>query len=146
MNVTTADWLQAWGTVAGAIFAAAAAIAAFLVLLHEIRIRRKDENDLLASTARSILLILGQPHGKWRTPEADGSITSIDLHLTNFSRFPVVDLEVSAQRLDGGPKFDGWTVDVLGPGEKFIRAWRFDSPLRWPSYLDRPIAYENCVH
>jgi hypothetical protein len=135
VSATVADWLQAWGTVAGAIFAAAAAIAAFLVLLHEIRNRHKDENDILASTARSVLLTTGQPHGKWAAPKSDGLITSIDLHLTNYSRSPVVDLELCAERRDEGPQFDGLIADVLGPGEKITKTWNFNPPLPWPSSL-----------
>lgn len=105
VKTSLADWLQAWGTVAGAVFAAAAATAAFLVLLHEIKVRRRDEADLRASTARMVLVTLGQPEGKWPKATHSGEITSVELHVNNFSRFPVVDVAVSAERLDGGPLF-----------------------------------------
>lgn len=104
MKSSLAEWLQAWGTVAGALFAAVAAVAAFLLLLHEIKVRRRDEADKRASTARSVLVAFGQPKGKWATHDAEGSITFIELYMHNFSRYPILNVAVSAERLNGGAR------------------------------------------
>jgi hypothetical protein len=138
MSTSTANWLQAWGTLAGAVFAAAAAIAAFLVLVHEIKIRRRDEQDIRASTARSVLVTSGDPVGKWTTRDTDGQISSMELYMNNFSRSPVVDVAVSAERLDGGPRFGLWSTDLLIPGERRAKNWILDPPLHWPYSLDPP--------
>jgi hypothetical protein len=132
------DWLQAWGTVAGALFAAVAAVAAFLLLLHEIKIRRREDADTRASTARSILVTFGQPKGKWATHETEGSITFIELYMHNFSRYPILDVAVSAERLDGGASLNTWTTDILMPGASRTTKWTLDPPVTWPTTVDPP--------
>lgn len=136
MTISTADWLQAWGTVAGAVFAAAAAVAALLVLVHEIRIRRRDENDLRAATARLVLVTTGDEKGTRPKENAPGSITSMELYVNNFSRFPVVDVSVIAERLSGERVYT-WATDLLKPGESTLLKCVFHPPITWP-YLIHP--------
>lgn len=138
MKPSVTDWLQAWGTLAGALFAAVAAIAAFLLLLHEIRIRRSDEADGRASTARSILVSYGQPKGEWPTDKTNGSITHIELHMHNFSRYPILDVAMSADRLDGGPRFGTWSTGILRPGMSSTAKWTLNPPVSWPTNMGPP--------
>jgi hypothetical protein len=137
VKASTTEWLQAWGTIAGAAFAAAAAIAAFLVLLHEIRIRRRDEDDLRASTARSVIVTTGDEKGIEPKEDADGSITSMELCINNFSRFPVVDVFVMVERLSGRREF-AWGTDLLKPGETQVKKCVFHPALAWPPMIPPP--------
>jgi hypothetical protein len=138
MKATTTDLLQAWGTIAGAIFAAGAAVAAFLVLVHEIRVRRRNENDIRASTARSVLVTTGDVKGKQPKDGMDGLITPAEFFVSNFSRFPVIDLLVSVKCL-GRKGHYAWGTDLLKPGEsKVVFEWEFDPPLRWPYHIFPP--------
>jgi hypothetical protein len=141
---STTDWLQAWGTVAGAIFAAAAAIAAFLVLIHEIRIRRRDEDDLRASTARSVLVTAGEAKGTEPKKDVDGLILSLELFVNNFSRFPVVDVWVVAERLNGETILF-WSADLLKPGESEVLKCVFHPPLIWPHLAFPPSLFRTIV-
>jgi hypothetical protein len=125
-------------------FAACAAVAAFLVLLHEIRIRRRDEEDLRASTARLVLVTTGDPEGQ-RPRRADngdlidGLIYSIELHINNLGRFPVIDVAFTAERIDDGQKYGDVSTDLLNPGQSLVLPqWVFHPPLRWPGTLDPP--------
>jgi hypothetical protein len=63
-----ADWLQGWGTVAGAVFSALAFLATLGLLLHEIRVRRRDEEDPMAQQARLITTITRAEDGKEESP------------------------------------------------------------------------------
>ena len=142
MNAVTANWLQAWGTIAGAIFAAAAAIAAFLVLVHEIRIRRRDEDDLRASTARLVIVTTGDEKGTRPKEDADGSVISMELYINNFSRFPVVDVSVMAERLNGKREF-AWGTDLLKPSESVLLKCIFRPPLIWPYLIPPPLLFHT---
>jgi hypothetical protein len=139
-----ADWLQAWGTVAGAVFAAAAAIAAFLVLVHEIRIRHRDENDLQASTARMVMITTGDEKGTKPKEDANGSIASMELCMSNFSRFPVVDVSVMAERLSGERVFLVGT-DLLKPGESRLMKCVFNPPIIWPYLIPPPSLFRTKI-
>lgn len=136
VTTSTADWLQAWGTVAGAVFAAAAAIAAFLVLVHEIRIRRRDENDLRAATARLVLVTTGDEKGVQPKESAPGMVTSMEIYINNFSRFPVVDVSMVVERLSG-ERDSIWATDLLKPGESKMFKCVFHPGITWP-YLMHP--------
>jgi hypothetical protein len=61
------EWIQAWATVAGTLFAAAAAVSAILLLRHEIHVRRREQRDTDAAQARSVIMTIGdtddQPPG-----------------------------------------------------------------------------------
>jgi len=137
MTTSTPDWVQAWGTVAGAAFAAAAAIAAFLVLVHEIRIRRRDENDLRAATARLVLVTAGEEKGVRPKENVPGMIVSIDVIINNFSRFPVVDVSVVVERLSG-ERERGTAMDLLKPGESYTFKCVFQPSISWPYRMHPP--------
>lgn len=142
MTISTADWLQAWGTIAGAVFAAAAAVAAFLVLVHEIRIRRRDENDLRAATARLVLVTTGDEKGVYPKEDDPGSITSMELYINNFSRFPVVDVSVVAERLNGERVYI-WATDLLKPGDSILLKCVFHPPITWPYLMHPPSLFRT---
>jgi hypothetical protein len=134
MKASTTDLLTAWGTVSGAAFAAVAAIVAFLVLIHEIKMRKRDENDMQASTARSVIVTLGEVKGerpRIGKEGKDGSIESVEFLINNFSRFPVIDVLAAAGRRDGKGDYV-LNTDALKPGESKLFEWSFDPPLTWP--------------
>lgn len=135
-GVKLTDWLQAWGTVAGAVFAAVAAVVAFLVLVREIRVRRRDQDDLRASTARLVLVTTGQEEGEEPAEETIGLITSWEFLVNNFSHFPVVDVRVTAERLSGETVLT-WATDLLKPGETSVLSCHFNPALSY-SYKDYP--------
>jgi hypothetical protein len=49
-----ADWLQAWGTIAAAVFSALAVLFAALLLRHELVVRREERADRDAAQARLV--------------------------------------------------------------------------------------------
>lgn len=137
VTASTTDWLQAWGTVAGAVFAAAAAVAAFLVLLHEIRVRRRDEADLRAATARMVIVTTGDVKGAEPQENAPGSLTSVEVYVNNFSRFPVVDVSLAVGRVNGKREYM-WASDLIRPGESQLIKCVFHPPVAWPYSVHPP--------
>jgi hypothetical protein len=69
-----ADWLQAWGTVAGAFFAALAAFVAVAVLHHDRRASRASEAEQAAGQARSVLVDVNAQWEKDAIDEVEFSI------------------------------------------------------------------------
>jgi hypothetical protein len=86
-----ADWLQGWGTVAGAAFSALAFLATLGLLMHEIRVRRRDEQDRMASQAR---LVTTTTHA---VGDIDGQ-PMVFAEVTNHSAAPVFDIVVAPQQ------------------------------------------------
>ncbi|HET9517100.1 MAG TPA: hypothetical protein VFO77_05180 [Actinoplanes sp.] len=123
-----ADWLQGWGTVAGAAFSALAFLATLGLLVHEIRVRRRDEQDRTAQQARLITTIT-RTDSKQETP-------LVFAEVTNHSVAPVFDIAVAPQEVRFRTKVGGgqyltdlsvrdlhyltdhvYLLDQLGPGQ-----------------------------
>jgi hypothetical protein len=111
------DWLQGWGTVAGAIFAAVAAVVAVAVLRHDRRTSREAEAERAAEQSRSVLAGID---AEW---EKD-SIQEVEFSLHNLSQGIIVDIGFAFRRADGVAHQGGLvSVNVLPPG-KSSRMWK----------------------
>lgn len=118
-----ADWLQGWGTVAGAVFAAAAATTAAAVLRHDRAARRRDDNDAAAGQARSVVVLLD---AQWELPE----LTEIGLVLHNFSPEVIFDIGIAYRRRDtAGIPGDTIGMDFVKPHGSSRWAVTLDPPL-----------------
>jgi hypothetical protein len=118
------DWMQAWGSVVGLVLSGLAALATWILLRHEIRVRREEQRDREATQAR---LIVGRATQLSRTEEADyetpngvkrttRSVASDRVRwvVTNHSAAPVFNLRVSvySTTLNSGVEWPLW-IDVL---------------------------------
>src|SRR5579859_2185879 len=92
-NSSLADWLQGWGTVAGSIFAAIAAITALALYWKEVDNRRKDLHDLATLQARNILVTID-------TPSRPTQLEQIQVIAYNFTSEVVLSLYIRIHRLD----------------------------------------------
>jgi hypothetical protein len=122
---TLADWLQGWGTVAGALFAALAAVAAVAVLMHDRAVRRNDEADAAAAQARGVLVLVD---ADWDERE----ITEATFIVKNFSSNVILDISLGYRPRNGLRNLDVDMTgsDYLGPG---------DSSKPWVVRLDPPV-------
>jgi hypothetical protein len=123
------DWMQAWGNLAGALFSACAFVAAVGLLWHEMRIRRKDEEDRLAAQARMVLVSVLDARGD----VDDGTTRMLIVNVRNHSQAPIIDVEVKASRPDGdGADHDylAFHVEAIEPGESDSDLWLLRSPVR----------------
>lgn len=104
MNPTLADWLQGWGTVAGSVFSAIAAIAALALYWHEVRNRRSDVEDAVARQARGVLVTID-------TPSRPTQIEKMDAIVHNFTT-EVILTSLRARASSGS--WDGGCVAIVG--------------------------------
>lgn len=117
------DYLQGWGTVAGALFAAAAFAVALALFLRERRRHRKDDEryarddaDRQMTQARTVVVDVGKPH------TSGAFVQSFPFGVTNYSASPILDVEVwvdvAGDRAD--PANSGYIPwhPVVAPGER----------------------------
>jgi hypothetical protein len=107
---SVADWLQGWGTVAGAVFAAIAAVVALVVLQHDRQMSRSSEMEQAAAQARSILALID---AEWQA----GSVREVNFSIRNFSLGLILDIDFAFRRADGVAHQGGLvSSDLLRPG------------------------------
>jgi hypothetical protein len=132
------DWMQAWGTVAGAAFSALAFVAAVSLLLNEIFTRRRDDADRVASQARMVLISVFDAHDSGE----DGLVRMVNIHVRNHSTSPIIDVNVLATRqLDddpAGPDTLSFEAESIGAGHADSELWLLRTPIRRTH--ERPLA------
>lgn len=89
-NIT--DWLQGWGSVAGAGVSALAAAAALGLLWHEIRARRSESRDREAAQAR-LITVRAAP-----VRIVNSMFRDIVVTIKNHSSAPIFEIEFGAAR------------------------------------------------
>ena len=102
------DWMQGWGTVAGALFSALGFVAAVSLLWHEVRTRRR-------------MIGRRQPDGP-TTFDAHGRLhvtcPTGHIHVRNHSASPIIDVEVMAEHCQ--PAAGQAEQDILAFEAEFI--------------------------
>jgi hypothetical protein len=96
-----ADWLQAWGTIAAAVFSALAVLFAALLLRHELVARREEQADRDAAQARLVFPEVesaASQHDEFMGDE----YTSVSWRLVNLSRLPIPFAAVRVSYEDAG--------------------------------------------
>jgi hypothetical protein len=126
-STSLADWLQGWGTVAGSIFAAIAAITALALYWREVSYRRKDTEDTLTRQARNVLVTID-------TPSRPTQLDEIKVVVHNFTDEVILSLYIRIHRLDMGSEVTWMSSDVFEPG----RSWSRDVTLQPVMQCDRP--------
>jgi hypothetical protein len=126
-NSSLADWLQGWGTVAGSIFAAIAAITALALYWREVENRRKDIEDSVTRQARNILVTID-------TPSRPSQLDQIKVVAHNFTDEVVLSLYIRIHRLDTGAEVTWMSSDVFEPGKEWVREVRLEPVMQ----CDRP--------
>lgn len=134
-----ADWMQAWGTVAGALFSALAFVAAVSLLWHEVRTRRRDDEDRVAGQARMILISVFDAHDN----SDGGLVRMVNIRVRNHSASPITDVEVVAvhsQKSADGPERDSLTFETefIDPDRSDSELWLLQAPISWKH--DIPLA------
>ena len=137
-----ADWLQGWGTVAGAIFSGLAALATFALLWHEVRLRRHERHELEIAQARSVIVVLENTDAE--TERRAGVIVQPTFTLRNLSNNVISDVLVEV-RPRSGPGRIRAGADHLAAGEGLALRWPDPSPIRWPKHLSPPDLFDTCV-
>jgi hypothetical protein len=122
-----ADWLQGWGTVAGSIFAAIAAITALALYWREVDNRRKDVQDSVTLQARNVLVTID-------TPSRPTQLEQITVVAYNFTNEVILSLYVRIHRLDTGSEVKWMSSDVFQPG----KIWPVEVTLKPIMQCDRP--------
>jgi hypothetical protein len=122
------DWMQGWGTVAGAVFSALALAATVGLLWHEMLVRRRDEEDRLAAQARMVLVSVLDARG-----DVDQGIAQmLIVNVRNHSQAPIIDVEVSASQKDGaagGSDQFEFHIEAIEPGQSDGDLWLLQSPV-----------------
>lgn len=126
-NPSLPEWLQGWGTVAGSIFAAIAAITALALYWRESANRRKDIEDLVTRQARNVLVTID-------TPSRPAQLDEIKVVAHNFTDEVILSLYIRIHRLDSGAEVTWMSSDVFEPG----RIWAKDAKLEPIMHCDRP--------
>jgi hypothetical protein len=126
------DWMQAWGTVAAAVFSALAFVGTVGLLLHEVRTRRRDEADRIAGQARMVLISVFDAHDN----DEGGLVRMVNIHVRNHSASPIIDVDVLAiHRVpeDGSSEPDTLTfqTESIEPGHSDSELWLLRTPIRW---------------
>jgi hypothetical protein len=122
-----AQWLQGWGTVAGSIFAAIAAVTALALYWRESNNRRRDVDDLLTRQARNLLVTI-------ETPSRPTQLSEIQVVVNNFSDEVILSLYIRVNRLDTTAEVTWMSSDVFNPGS----VWTKDVELAPVMQCDRP--------
>jgi hypothetical protein len=126
-NSSLPEWLQGWGTVAGSVFAAIAAITALALYWREVANRRKDVDDLVTRQARNVLVTID-------TPSRPAQLHEIKVVAHNFTDEVILSLYIRVHRLDSGAEVTWMSSDVFEPGRK----WTKDVNLEPIMQCDRP--------
>ncbi len=142
--------MQAWGTVAGAVFSALAFVAAVSLLWHEVRTRRRDDEDRVAGQARMVLISVFDAHDN----RDGGLVRMVNIHVRNHSASPIIDVEVMA--VHGQSAADKAEQDILmfevefiNPGHSDSELWLLRTPISWthevplPSFFSTRIAFTD---
>ncbi|MBM0255516.1 hypothetical protein [Micromonospora sp. 4G55] len=120
------DWIQAWGTIGGAVFGALAVLAAALLLRHEARSRSDERRDTEARQARLIFVRLGLGGGNHRT-----GMTSVTYEIKNYSDGPIFGLSMTLTRSDREDDCFSDPVNDIDPGSVMKGKWKLDPPVAW---------------
>jgi hypothetical protein len=132
-----ADWLQGWGTVAGAIFSGLAAVATFALLLHEVRLRRFERRETEIAQARSVFVVLEDPEAGWQ----GDTVVQPTFTLRNLSSNVISDVWVEVHLRDGSGSTSA-SADHLAAGERLVLPWGDPSPIPWPAQLSPPDLFD----
>jgi hypothetical protein len=127
VNPSLAEWLQGWGTVAGSIFAAVAAVTALALYWRETANRRKDLGDLFTRQARNVLVTVD-------TPSRPAQLSEVKVVAHNFTDEVIVSLYIRVHRLDTGVEVTWMSSDVFEPKS----TWSRDVKLEPIMVCDRP--------
>lgn len=127
MNTSLADWLQGWGTVAGSIFSAIAAITALGLYWREVSNRKNDLQDQITRQARNVLVTIG-------TPRRPTQLEHIEVVAHNFTDEVVLSFYCRVYRRDSGAEILWISSDVFVPGRKLVREVTLDPVM----LCDRP--------
>jgi hypothetical protein len=132
------DWMQGWGTVAGAIASAGALIGTIVLLWHEIRVRREEKADSAQAQAR---LVVGTFVGGMRsstdpdTGHLVGPLVGFRWRVSNYSGAPVFDVSGRVTYASNGLTYgSGGPIEVLDKPE--VRESKVDPPVDWPDDSD----------
>jgi hypothetical protein len=124
------DWLQAWGSVAGALMSAGALVFTGLLLLHEIRVRREERRETAIAQARLVWAEALNPVGS-----ESGGWTGVDWVVHNHSSSPIFNAEVGVLNLyDLDTRWPGdpdKTPKVIGPGATVHGRFTFAASREW---------------
>src|SRR6266478_2275174 len=126
-NSSLADWLQGWGTVAGSIFSAIAAITALALYWREVDNRRKEIHDSATLQARNVLVTID-------TPSRPTQLEQIQAVAYNFTNEVILSLYIRIHRIDTGSEVVWMSSDVFQPG----KIWTKDVTLQPIMQCDRP--------
>jgi hypothetical protein len=126
-NPSLAEWLQGWGTVAGSIFAAIAAITALALYWRETANRRKDVDDLVTRQARNVLVTI-------ETPSRPAQLDKIRVVAHNFTNEVILSLYIRIHRLDTGAEVTWMSSDVFQPRQEFPKDVKLEPIMQ----CDRP--------
>jgi hypothetical protein len=126
------DWLQAIGEVLGALFAAVAGVIAYLVLRHEIRGRRADDLDRLASQARLILPLMDVDG------ERGGQVHKFRFAIRNFSDGVILHPNWRVYRVDTGEKIVHNQSEAMLAGAGIGVEVELDTPIHWEPHVSPP--------
>jgi hypothetical protein len=127
VHPSLADWLQGWGTVAGSIFSAVAAVTALALYWREVSNRRQDVRDLLLRQARNVLVTI-------ETPSRPTRLERVQVVAHNFTDEVILSLYIRIYRRDLGTEVVWMSSDVFDPG----KAWARDVDLDPIIHCDRP--------
>ena len=117
-SASTAELMQGWGAVAGAVFSAVAAIAALLLYRHEVKYRRGERREAQAAQARLITL-----HLEIEQVEA-GSMTIVRCTCTNHSSQPIVNARMAVSRAGQPmPTQQYRNRHLTAPGDHWDELW-----------------------
>lgn len=149
--------MQGWGTVAGALFSALAFVAAVSLLWHEVRTRRRDDEDRVAGQARMVLISVFDAHGN----NDGGLVRMVNIHVRNHSASPIIDVEVMAkhcqpadsQAADGQAEQDilAFEAEFIDPGHSDSELWLLRTPISWTrevplsSFFSTRIAFTDAM-
>jgi hypothetical protein len=125
---STAEWMQAWGTVVGSVLTGAAVLITGVGLLHEVRGRHRERQDAEAAQARLVLPEIGG--GTHKSIVEGGHLTTVTWVVTNHSKAPIIGGAVTLSLPDGPRTTEGF--GVLTPGKLASGVWILPEPYEVP--------------
>jgi hypothetical protein len=135
MHTSLADWLQGWGTVAGSVFSAIAAITALALYWREVNNRKNDLEDRINRQARNVLVTV-------ETSIRPTQLEQIQVIAHNFTNEVVLGFCYRVYRRDTGAEVMQLNSDVFEPGHRWIREVRLDPVMRCDEPEDPPHLFE----